>query len=326
MLQIIIAHEQTDAARLDELRRAAQAEVEAARSAAQAEAEAVRSIFATEEARLAKEAKEQAKAHKAVVKELEAKSHRLEGHVGRRQQEAVKEHARYQQEAKRATLAEELLKQQASAAKEEAKLFQAKMRTLQAEKLKLQGQVARAWHDAEAEHERCERVIVVLEKKVHHTEAEAAALMAEKEHMRLLKNQQAARARQLERAAADKAETSKKRLSKLQDTQGQADELRNEIEQLKEELLHQQKRASEKQVEPKVARRDEDGRFRVDPWQHRVLEWAQLARGVAPSTVNRNISEVLTLFASDQVVPLACARQMRKLRSEVTIAGEMIAA
>jgi hypothetical protein len=115
----------TDIARLDELRRAAQAEVEAERSAAQAEAEAVRSIFATEEARLAKEAKEQAKAHKAVVKELEAKSHKLEGHVGRRQQEAVKEHAKYQQEAKRATLAEELLKQQANAAKEDSSALSA---------------------------------------------------------------------------------------------------------------------------------------------------------------------------------------------------------
>ena len=68
---------------MEAARRAAQAEAEAARSAARAEAEVVRSILATEEARLAKEAKEQAKAHKAVVKELEAKSHRLEGHVGR---------------------------------------------------------------------------------------------------------------------------------------------------------------------------------------------------------------------------------------------------
>ena len=148
---------------MEAARRAAEAEAEAARRAARAEAEAVRSILATEEARLAKEAKEQAKAHKAVVKELEAKSHRLEGHVGRRQQEAVKEHAKYQQEAKRAAQAEELLKQQASAAKEEAKIFEAKVRTLQAEKLKLQGQVARAWHDAEAEHKRCERAIMVLE-------------------------------------------------------------------------------------------------------------------------------------------------------------------
>ena len=317
---------------MEAARRAAEAEAEAARHTAQAEAEAVRAVFATEEVLLTKEVKAQAKAHKAVVKELEAKSHRLEGHLGRRQQEAVKEHAKRAQEAKRATLAEqhareveEQLKQQTNASKEEAKLFEAKLRTLEAEKLKLQGQVARAWYDAEEEHKRCERAIVVLEKKLHITEEEAAALASEKEHMRLLKNQQAARARQLERAAADKAETSAKRLTKLQDAQGQADELRDEVEQLKEELLHQQKRCSEKQ-EPKVARRDEDGRFRADPWQHRVLEWAQLARGVAPSTINRNITEVLTLFASEEVVPLACERQMRKLRTEVTIAGEMIAA
>jgi hypothetical protein len=132
-------------------RRAAEAEAEAARRAAQAEAKAVRAIFATEEVLLTKEAKVQAKAHKAVVKELEAKSHRLEGHLGRRQQEAVREHAKCEQEAKRATLAEQLkqqveeqLKQQAIAAKEEAKFFEAKVRTLEAEKLKLQGhEVAR---------------------------------------------------------------------------------------------------------------------------------------------------------------------------------------
>jgi len=313
-------------------RRAAEAEAEAARRAAQAEAKAVRAIFATEEVLLTKEAKVQAKAHKAVVKELEAKSLKLEGHLGRRQQEAVKEHAKCEQEAKRATLAEQLkqqveeqLKQQVITAKEEAKFFEVKVRTLEAEKLKLQGQVARAWHDAEEEHKRCERAIMALEKKVHHTEAEAAALTAEKEHMRLLKNQQAARARQLERAAADKAETSAKRLTKLQHAQEEADELRDEIEQLKEELLWEQKRCSEKQ-EPKVARRDEDGRFRVDPWQHRVLEWAQLARGVAPSTINRNITEVLTLYASEKMVPLASEKMMRRMRIEVTIAGEMIAA
>ena len=317
---------------MEAARRASAAEAEAARRTAQAEAETMRAIFATEEVLLTKEAKAQAKAHKAVVKELEAKSHRLEGHLGRRQQEAVREHARCEQEAKRATLAEQLkqqveeqLKQQAIAAKEEAKFFEAKVRTLEAEKLKLQGQVARAWYDAEEEHKRCERAIMALEKKVHHTEAEAAALTAEKEHMRLLKNQQAARARQLERAAADKAETSAKRLTKLQNAQGEADELRDEIELLKEELLWEQKRCSEKQ-EPKVARRDEDGRFRVDPWQHRVLEWAQLARGVAPSTINRNITEVLTLYASEKMVPLASEKMMRRMRIEVTIAGEMIAA
>ena len=213
---------------MEAARRAAEAEAEAARRTAQAEAEAVRAVFATEEVLLTKEVKAQAKAHKAVVKELEAKSHRLEGHLGRRQQEAVKEHAKRAQEAKRATLAEqhareveEQLKQQTNASKEEAKLFEAKLRTLEAEKLKLQGQVARAWYDAEEEHKRCERAIVVLEKKLHITEEEAAALASEKEHMRLLKNQQAARARQLERAAADKAETSAKRLTKLQDAQGQ---------------------------------------------------------------------------------------------------------
>ena len=54
--------------------------------------------------------------------------------------------------------------------------------------------------------------------------------------------------------------------------------------------------------------------------------WSELARGVPPSTINRNITEVLTLYASEEIVPLACERHMRKLRGEVTIAGKMIAA
>ena len=77
----------------------------------------------------------------------------------------------------------------------------------------------------------------------------------------------------------------------------------------------------------KLARRSKDGRFQAESWQQRVLKWAQLGRGVAPSTVNANITEVLTIYTSSEaLVPQPCQRQMRKLRSEVAIAGEMIAA
>ena len=37
----------------------------------------------------------------------------------------------------------------------------------------------------------------------------------------------------------------------------------------------------------KQGRRDKRGRFEADPWQSRVLEWSQLARGVPPTTINR---------------------------------------
>ena len=78
---------------------------------------------------------------------------------------------------------------------------------------------------------------------------------------------------------------------------------------------------------PKERTVDKRGCFQAEPWQQRVLEWShELARGVPPSTINRNITEVLTLYASEEIVPLACERQMRKLRGEVTIAGKMIAA
>ena len=53
---------------MEAARRAAEAEAEAARRAAQAEAEAVvRAVFATKEVLLTKEAKAQAKAHKAAA-------------------------------------------------------------------------------------------------------------------------------------------------------------------------------------------------------------------------------------------------------------------
>jgi len=71
---------------------------------------------------------------------------------------------------------------------------------------------------------------------VHGTEAEAEALHAEKEQMRVLKNKMAARARVLERATDDKVETSNKRLKKMYVAQGEAEELRQEVETLKEEI------------------------------------------------------------------------------------------
>ena len=126
-----------------------------------------------------------------------------------------------------------------------------------------------------------------------------------------------AKARARARKVESEAKLSRKRLKRAQTAEATVKEMEEEPPNSPD---------TDDEPAAKLGRRDEHGRFRAEPWQHRVLEWAQLARGVPPSTINRNITEVLTLFASEEMVPLACERQMRKLRGEVTIAGEMIAA
>ena len=58
----------------------------------------------------------------------------------------------------------------------------------------------------------------------------------------------------------------------------------------------------------------------------RPLKWAQLARRVPPSAINRNISDVLRIYAPEAMVPQPCERQLQKMRTELTVAGEAIAA
>jgi hypothetical protein len=58
----------------------------------------------------------------------------------------------------------------------------------------------------------------------------------------------------------------------------------------------------------------------------RVLKWAQLGRRTPPSAVNSNITEVLMVYAKEAAVPQPCEKQLRRMRGECTIAGEMIAA
>lgn len=130
-------------------------------------------------------------------------------------------------------------------------------------------------------------------------------------------------ARERARVVENAAKAYGKTLKRAQKAEGEVQDLKIQLDELMEQ---EELPASPETDDEPASRRDERGRFRADPWQQRVLEWSQLARGVPPSTINRNITEVLTLYASEEMVPLACERQMRKLRGEVTIAGEMISA
>jgi hypothetical protein len=192
LLQIIIAHEQTDVARLDELCSAAQAEVEAARSApraAQAEAEHEASQQATrlkEEAKLkAKKSKEQVKVLAIRVRTLEAEKLKLGFQCAAKQQEADIQHTSRLQQEDRAEAAEQREQEarvtaelQVRAAKEQLPALQAQLQQLMfAEKLTLQGQVSRAWHEADVEYTKHQRTIAVLEKKVSCHPLSAACLL-----------------------------------------------------------------------------------------------------------------------------------------------------
>ena len=75
-----------------------------------------------------------------------------------------------------------------------------------------------------------------------------------------------------------------------------------------------------------LPRRDEAGRFQSEAWQLRVLRWAQEARGVAPSTVSHNIQDVLDLVAPGNEIPATSYSTNTIIRSEVTLAGEVMAA
>lgn len=160
-----------------------------------------------------------------------------------------------------------------------------------------------------------------VEKQVAATKRHAEAAIEASDAKRQ-KDVAAARARA--RAVESSAKLSGKRLRRMKKAEAAAKELR---EQLDDALASDEDAGEDVQEQPsKLSRRGTNGRFQAGPWQQRALEYAQLGRGVAPSAINSNITEVLTIYASHAVVPQHCERQMRKLRSELTIAGEMIAA
>ena len=131
------------------------------------------------------------------------------------------------------------------------------------------------------------------------------------------------RAQERARKVESQAKLSRQRLKRAQASEATIIELRDELDDLRAPPSDGE---SDDEPTTKTSRRNAEGRFTAGPWQHRVLQWAQIGRGVNPSHVNANITEVLTVFAKDAVVPLACKQEMRRLRTEVTIAGEMIAA
>lgn len=73
-------------------------------------------------------------------------------------------------------------------------------------------------------------------------------------------------------------------------------------------------------------RRDALGRFGAMPWRVRVLVWSQLSRRVPPGAVGANISQVVEMLAPAERSPVPSEPQIRRMRGELTIAGEAMAA
>jgi hypothetical protein len=134
-----------------------------------------------------------------------------------------------------------------------------------------------------------------------------------------------ARAREKEGLAAQ----SQKRLKRAKLAETQLRALQTELDAMAESESDSSDDESEEEeaiATVQRSRRDERGRFGAADWRLRPLQWAQLARRTPPTAINANISEVLRVYAPNAVAPQPCERQLQKMRGEVTIAGECIAA
>ena len=176
-----------------------------------------------------------------------------------------------------------------------------------------------------------QRLDKAVEKKV------AAKVLDKDERIQELTRQRA-KARRRARDKEDDAKESGKRLKRARKAERElkaikrkrqdetAPELQSESEAASESGAGCESEEEELSPKAKRGRRDERGRFAAMPWQARPLVWAQLARRTPPSAVNANITDVLEAFASEQVVPLPCEREVQRMRGELTLGGECLAA
>ena len=152
---------------------------------------------------------------------------------------------------------------------------------------------------------------------------------------------QVARSRKRARTVEGAAQLSGKRLRRAQQAETKLKELKQQLDEV-EELQADMDRTDEadetdeavagkegrgKGLKRTAARRDARGRLMPMSMRLRVLIWSQLARRVVPSAVARNIHEVVAAYAAEGCdEPMPTERQIGKMRGELAIAGEAIAA
>ena len=168
---------------------------------------------------------------------------------------------------------------------------------------------------------KCEaKLEAAVKRKVAKTVADGS------ERLEVMRKQlQKARARA--RDKEDSAALSQKRLKRAKLAEKAVLALQTELDEMAEsESDDESEEEEEAPATVQHSRRDERGRFGAQDWRLRPMQWGQLARRTPPTAINANISEVLRVYAPNAVVPQPCERQLQKMRGEVTIAGECIAA
>ena len=103
-----------------------------------------------------------------------------------------------------------------------------------------------------------------------------------------------ATARQRARTVESQAKLAQSRLKEMKQAKSEASEYKRQLEEMRAALESDDDEASVPEGSSS-SRRDKKGRFEAEPWQMRVLKWAQLGRRTPPSAVNANITEVLTV-------------------------------
>ena len=137
-------------------------------------------------------------------------------------------------------------------------------------------------------------------------------------------------ARKRARTVEAKAKAYAKCLRRAQTAEAERDNARAQLDEMMEADVGDDETDADDEERPesptlKAERRDERGRFAALPDWIRVLVWSQLARRVPPSAINADITDVLRAMGED-VPPLPSERELKRMRNEVTVAGECLAA
>jgi len=155
-----------------------------------------------------------------------------------------------------------------------------------------------------------------------------AVLQAQLDRDARLKDAALARARAAEKRQSSAATLAKKRLERKREAEARVSGLEVEKDELAEELG-----ALQAEHAKLVARQGPDlgggrkrGRFDAGPWQMRALIWGQLARRTPPTAVGPNVVDAIRLLAPGAPVREPHAEQVRKMRVEMGLAGQALAA
>ena len=157
-------------------------------------------------------------------------------------------------------------------------------------------------------------------------DARAAADKATAGQVAELKKRVAA-ARKRARAKESAAKESNRYLKRAKKAEGVLKELQSTLEEESEEEPEEEEPGSDDDEQAGgSSRRDARGRHKALPQHLRVLIWAQLSRHVPPSAIHANVSDAIGALTQEDEVTLPGDRDIIKMRGELTIASEAIAA